>query len=205
MLGAQVLRGLQRRVVARPASTAASVSASSSVCFGTSGRLKSSLARSNACFACCELGVRLLHVGRLLDVGQVLRIGGAVLRERARQRRLLLIEAVLLLLAIELNERLAGRDAIAEVGEDPADLAVGFRRNRHLIDGGQRADDFDGAVDRSPGAPPRPSPASPAASRAARLGATSVFEQPAAGSAATTMTTAKVKRIEMVTLDGGNL
>ena len=36
-------------------------------------------------------------------VGQVLRIGRAVLRERACQRRLLLVEAVLLLLAIELE------------------------------------------------------------------------------------------------------
>ena len=95
-----------------------------------------------------ELGGRLLHVGRLLDRRQTAGFGGAVLRERARERRLLLIEAVLPLLAIELDERLAGLHAIAEVGEDAADLAVGFRRHRHLVDGRERADDFDGPVDR---------------------------------------------------------
>ena len=62
-----------------------------------------------------QVRARLLHVGRLLDVGQVLRIGRAVLRERARQRGPLLIEVVLLLFAIEHDQRLSGGDAVAEI------------------------------------------------------------------------------------------
>ena len=73
-----------------------------------------------------ELRVRFLNVWRLLDVGEMLRVRCAVLRERAGQRRLLLLEAVLLLFVVELNEDLPGLHAIAEVGEDAADRAVGF-------------------------------------------------------------------------------
>ena len=66
MLGAQVLGVLQRRVVAGLLRLQRR-SASSSVCFGTSCRLCSSLARSNACLAWTSSALRLLHVGRLLD------------------------------------------------------------------------------------------------------------------------------------------
>ena len=69
----------------------------------------------------------LLHVRGLFDGRQVLRVRRAELRERALERRLLLVERVLLLFAIDLNQRLSGRHAVAEVGEDPAHLAVGFR------------------------------------------------------------------------------
>ncbi len=96
----------------------------------------------------CELGVRLLDVRGLLDVRQVLRIGRAVLCERPRQRCLLLVEAVLLLLVIELDQDLPCFDAIAEVGEDAADRAVRLRRDDHLIDGGQRPDDVHRSADR---------------------------------------------------------
>ena len=78
----------------------------------------------------------------------MLRVGGAVLRERARQRRLLLIEVVLLFFVVQLNECLARRHAIAEVREDAADLALGFGRHGDLIDGRQGPNDFDGAADR---------------------------------------------------------
>ena len=77
----------------------------------------------------------------------MLGIGGTILRQRARQRRLLLIEVVLLLFAVQLDERLAGRDAIAKVGENSADLSLGLGGHRDLIDGRQRPDDFDGAPD----------------------------------------------------------
>ena len=65
-----------------------------------------------------EIRVGPLDVRRLLDVRQVLRIRRAVLGQGSGQRRLLLLVGVLLLLAIELDEDLPGRDAIAEVGED---------------------------------------------------------------------------------------
>ena len=44
---------------------------------------------------------------------------------------------VLLLLAIELDQHLAGLHAIAEVRQDRPHLAVGLRRDRHLIHGGK--------------------------------------------------------------------
>ena len=69
-----------------------------------------------------EVGLGPLDLGRLLDVGQVFGIGGAVLRERPRQRRLLLLVGVALLLVVELDEHLAGRDPVAEVGEDARTL-----------------------------------------------------------------------------------
>ena len=56
-----------------------------------------------------QVGVGALRVRRLLDLGQVLRVGRAELGQVAGQRRLLLIEGVLRLLAIELNERLDRR------------------------------------------------------------------------------------------------
>src|SRR4029078_10705817 len=49
---------------------------------------------------------------------------------------------------VEANKRLTGGDTIAEIREDPADFAVGLRRNRDLIDRGERADDFKRPVDR---------------------------------------------------------
>src|SRR5438876_8330490 len=44
-----------------------------------------------------EIGRGLQHVRRLLDLGQVLWVGCAQLRERAFERRLLLVQCVLLL------------------------------------------------------------------------------------------------------------
>ena len=52
------------------------------------------------------------------------------------------------LLAIELDQHLAGLDAIAEVGEHAADDALGLRGDRDLVLGGERADDFEGAANR---------------------------------------------------------
>ena len=122
--------------------------ASSSVCCETSCRLYSSSARSYACFACTSSALRLLHVRRLLDRRQVL-AGRARRTARARAPASPAADrGVLLLLAIELHEHLAGRHAIAEVGEDPAHLALGLRRHRDLVHGRQRADDLDGAADR---------------------------------------------------------
>ncbi len=94
-----------------------------------------------------EIGVGLLDVRRLLDLGQVLRIGRAVLRQRPRQRRLLLFEAVLLLLVVELDQDLAGFDTIAKVREDRPHAAVGFRRNDDLVHCSQSTDDVDRAAD----------------------------------------------------------
>jgi hypothetical protein len=95
-----------------------------------------------------ELGVCLLHLGRLVVVRQVLRVGGAVLRQRAGQRRLLLLVRVLLLLIVELNEHLPGPDAVAKVGKNRANLPVSLGRDGDLIDGSEGTDDVDGAMDR---------------------------------------------------------
>ena len=94
------------------------VRASSSACCEISVRLKSSLARSKACVACTSSALALSDVRRLLDLRQVLRVGRAVLRQRPRERRLLLLERVLLFLAVELDEDLPGLHAIAEVRQD---------------------------------------------------------------------------------------
>jgi len=72
-------------------------------------------------------------------------VAGAVLRERARKRGLLLLVAVLLLLVVYLQENLPRLHAVAEIRQDPADFAVRFRGNGDLIDGGERADHVDGA------------------------------------------------------------
>ena len=77
----------------------------------------------------------------------MLRIGRTVLRERPRQRRLLLLEAVLRLLVVELNQDLSRFDAIAEVSEDAADRAVRLRRDDDLVDGGQCTDDVNRPAD----------------------------------------------------------
>ena len=95
-----------------------------------------------------ELGLGFLDIRCLFGRRQVLRIGGAVLRERFRERRLLLLEVVLRLLAIELDQDLSRFHAIPKVREQPADPSFGFGGDRHLVDGGQGADDFDGAVNR---------------------------------------------------------
>ena len=95
-----------------------------------------------------EIRVGFLHVGRLLGVGQVLGVGGAQLCKCALERRFLLVEIVLLFLAIDLDERLSGGHPIAEIGQDPAHLPVGFRRNRDLIHSGKRADHLHGPADR---------------------------------------------------------
>jgi hypothetical protein len=78
----------------------------------------------------------------------MLRIGRAVLRERAGERGLLLVGTVLLLLAVESDDRFTRLHAIAEVGQDAADFAIGFRRDRHLIDGREGPDDVDAATHR---------------------------------------------------------
>jgi hypothetical protein len=66
------------------------------------------------------------------------------LREGTSERRLLLLECVLLPLAIELDQDLSSPDAVTEIREDPPDLAVRFRRNRHLIDRRESPDDVNG-------------------------------------------------------------
>ena len=67
-------------------------------------------------------------------------IGRAVLRERARERRLLLLRRVLLPLVVEPDEHLPGLHTIAEIGQDGAHRAVCFRRYRDLVDGCEGAD-----------------------------------------------------------------
>ena len=146
-VGAQVLRVLQRRLVAACFDRSVA-SASSSACFGTSWRLFSSAARSYACFACTSSAAAFCTSGVCSIGGRWLGVRRAVLRQRAIERRLLLLELVLQLLAVELDQHLAGLHPIAEIREHPADAAVGLRRNRHLVDGGERADDFDRAVQR---------------------------------------------------------
>jgi hypothetical protein len=73
-----------------------------------------------------QLGLCLLDVRCLLDRRQVSRVGRAVLRQCASERRFLLVEVILGLLAIELNEHLAHADAVAEVGQNPAHRAFGL-------------------------------------------------------------------------------
>ena len=78
----------------------------------------------------------------------MLGVGRAQLRQRALERRFLLVEIVLLFLVIDLDERLSGGHPIAEIGQDPAHLPVGFRRNGDLVHRGERADHFHGPADR---------------------------------------------------------
>src|ERR1051326_6787017 len=85
-----------------------------------------------------ELRLRLLDVGRPIHRREMLGIRRAVLRECARQRRLLLREVVLRFFTIELDERVARMHAIAQVVKNLADDAVGFRRNRHFVARGGR-------------------------------------------------------------------
>ena len=66
---------------------------------------------------------------------------------RAAERGALLIEPVLQLLGVEHDQRLPGGDAVAQVGGDAQHPAFDLRRDRHFFDGGQRADDVDGAAD----------------------------------------------------------
>src|SRR5262245_13618472 len=96
----------------------------------------------------CQLRGRLPYVRSLLQTRKMSGIGGAISGKRADPRRLLLIQAVLKLLAIELDERLVRTNGIAEIGEHPADDAFSLRRNRDLILGSQRADDLDGPMHR---------------------------------------------------------
>ena len=63
-------------------------------------------------------------------------------------RRALLVEAVLQLLAIELDERLSRRDAVAEIGSYPANHAVNLGRHDDLVLGRQRPDYFESTSDR---------------------------------------------------------
>jgi hypothetical protein len=51
------------------------------------------------------------------------------------------------LLTIDLDQRLAGLDRIAQIRQDAPDDAFGLRGNGDFIGGGERADDFDRAVD----------------------------------------------------------
>ena len=78
----------------------------------------------------------------------MLRIGRAILRQRPRERRLLLVVACTAASRVELDEHLAGPHPVAQVREDRADLPVGFRRDRDLIDGGEGADDVHRSFDR---------------------------------------------------------
>ena len=94
-----------------------------------------------------EIRFCLLDVRGLLDLGQVLRIRRAVLSERPRERGLLLLIRILLLLVIDLDQDLSRFDAISEIGKDGADCAIGLGRNCDLIHGGQRPDDVHRSAD----------------------------------------------------------
>ncbi len=63
-------------------------------------------------------------------------------------RRALLVEAVLQLLAIELDERLSRRHAITEIGEHATDHALDFGGHGDLVLGRQRPDDIESAPHR---------------------------------------------------------
>ena len=148
-VGAQVLGVLQRRFVARPSSTAASASASSSVCCGTSWRLFSSSARSYACLRLHQLGLR--PSARRASARS--RAGARcparrTARARARARPSAGRRLYCCFSRSSSTSDLARLHAIAEVGADRLTLAFGFRRDRHFVDGGERADDLDGAVQR---------------------------------------------------------
>jgi hypothetical protein len=73
----------------------------------------------------------------------VLRVRRSVLRERASQRRALLLEVVLGLLAVEFDEHVSGSHPIPEVVMNLTDNAIGLRRDRHVVDGRESADDFE--------------------------------------------------------------
>ncbi len=75
-------------------------------------------------------------------------VGGAELRERAVERRLLLVVVVLKFFAIESDEHLARLHAIAEVRIEMTHPAFGFRRNRRLVDSRERAHHLDRAMQR---------------------------------------------------------
>jgi len=145
--GAQVLRILQREVVARL------------LRLQRRRRVVERLLRDERAFeqlaraivrlpGLGEIGGGLLHVGRLLGLRQMLRVWRAELRERFLERRALLIEVVLLLFPIDEDQGLPRFHAIAEIGEDAAHLAVGLGGNGHLIDGRQRPHQIDGPLDR---------------------------------------------------------
>jgi len=95
-----------------------------------------------------ELGLSSLHVRGLLERRKMLRIGGAELRQRARERGALLLDGVLKLLAIELEKRLTRVDAVAEVRAQLADASFGLRRDRHFIDCREGADDVNRPMER---------------------------------------------------------
>jgi hypothetical protein len=78
----------------------------------------------------------------------MLRVRRAELRQRFLERRALLVEVVLLLFAIDEDQRLTRLHAIAEIREDPAHLAVRLGGNGDLIDGRQRPHQIDGPLDR---------------------------------------------------------
>jgi hypothetical protein len=73
----------------------------------------------------------------------MLRVGRAVLRQRPRQRRALLLEVVLRFLVIEFDQDVAGVHPIAKVVQDAADDPVGLRRDGDFVHGGQGADHFN--------------------------------------------------------------
>ena len=59
---------------------------------------------------------------------------------------MLLLEVVLGLLAIELQQHLACRDPVSQVGRDAAHPAFGLGRHGDLVFGRERADHLDGAA-----------------------------------------------------------
>ena len=56
-------------------------------------------------------------------------------------------DVILLFLPVELDEDLIGGDAVAQIGEQAADPAVGFGRDRDFGFGGQGGDHFNCAAD----------------------------------------------------------
>ena len=91
MLGPQVPGVLQRRVVAGLLRLQRRPRIVERLLRDRASRLSSSLGALERLRGLRELGAGLLHVRRLLDVRQMFGVGRAVLRERAGQRRLLLL------------------------------------------------------------------------------------------------------------------
>ena len=142
--GAQVLGVLQRRVVARPLRLQRRLRIVERLL--RDERPLEELARAiEGLRRLHEVGVRPLHVRRLLDLGQVLRDPARRTARACGRAPPAAARRCTAVSRVELDEHLPGLHPIAEIGQDPADLAVGLGRNRDLIHGGQRADDVNRA------------------------------------------------------------
>ena len=131
-----------------PASSCSVASASSSACCGMSFRLCSSSARSKACLACASSAAAFLTSGVSSMGGRCSVSVAPYLRERAGQRRLLLVEVVLQLLAIELDERLPALTRSPRSASTRLTTPSACDEIVTSSLGGQRADDLDRPVNR---------------------------------------------------------